>query len=123
MLTTFDRALSMGFLASYKKSGWLWLSQLTVEYYCQDCLVATGELDDVTHVLRISPFNPGQPFMMQSGWIGITRMRDNGAVLYIPDLLPFALENRYFGQYNIRYDKNARQILIDLKERTKKYGK
>ena len=123
MLTTFDKTLKVGVLASYKSNGWLWLSQLMEEQYCVDCPVAKVDFDDETYILQVRPFNPGVHYSMQSGWIAMYRIWSGGAVLYIPELLKFAHQYKRFGQYVPSYDENTGSILINLNNKVKNYGR
>jgi len=115
----------MGFLASYKSSGWLWLSRLVVETFCANCSFAAVMFDTATYVLEIRPIRTAIPSFKDPNWVSIHRIYDaqGGAVLNIPDLLPYAQELKCFGQYLPRWDETTGTIIIKLKERTKKYGK
>ena len=125
MVTTIEEAKHKGFLASYKENGWLWLSLLTAEHYCQGYPLAIATFDEVAvDTLEICPFNPGGPYFLQKGWLPIEVLPDNGGVvIFMPELIPIAFEREYFGQHVPIYDENKRTILINLKNRVKKYGK
>ncbi len=126
MITTLDKELNLGFVASYGVKGWLWLSKLTAMHYCGNCNLATVEYDDELNRLEIYPFRPVGLFSMQRGWLRIEPIQDNGVGINISEFLPIASKLKLFGQYFPNYDAEKHLIWLDMNaklKRSKKHGR
>ena len=119
MVTLVNKNLRKGYLASYSKKGWLWLSKLCEMDYCEGCNRAVVTYNRELDQLEICPHE-------SSGWVADTDVymlipiEDNGVVIRLLWFLDIAEARDLFGQYLPFYDKERQMICINLKERIKK---
>ena len=118
-----DKATFKGYLASYSKKGWLWLSKLCEIDYCKDCDFAAINYNHLLDRVEISPFNSGGGWIDNVNAYSLLSIHDNGVIMRVLWLRQLAEARDLHGQYIAYYDKSACMIYLNLKERIKKNGK